>query len=96
VIFVLVLFLSQKSYIEKVLKKYNLSNCKAVATPFASHFKLSSRQCPVTKDENMYMSHIPYSNVVGNIMYAMICTRPNLGHAVSRFMHNPGKEHWNQ
>jgi hypothetical protein len=27
------LFLSQKSYIEKVLEKYNLSNCKAVATP---------------------------------------------------------------
>jgi hypothetical protein len=31
-------------------------------------------------------------------MYAMICTRPNLAHVVSvvsRFMHNPGKEHWN-
>jgi hypothetical protein len=36
-------FLSQKSYIEKVLEKYNLSNYKSVATPFASHFKLSSR-----------------------------------------------------
>jgi hypothetical protein len=45
------LFLSQKSYIKKVLEKYNLSNCKFVATPFASHFKLSSRQCPVSEDE---------------------------------------------
>jgi hypothetical protein len=92
------LFLSQKSYIEKVLEKYNLSNCKSVATPFASHFKLSSRQCPVTEDEKEYMAHIPYSNAVGNLMYAMICTRPDLAHAVSvvsRFMHNPGKEHWN-
>jgi hypothetical protein len=44
-------FLSQKSYIEKVLEKYNLSNCKHVGTPFASHFKLSSRQCPITEDE---------------------------------------------
>jgi hypothetical protein len=44
------------------------------------------------------MSHIPYSNVVGNLMYVMICTRPDLTHVVSvvsRFMHNPGKEHWN-
>lgn len=44
------------------------------------------------------MSHIPYSNAVGNLMYVVICTRPNLAHVVSvvsRFMHNPGKEHWN-
>jgi hypothetical protein len=92
------LFLSQKSYIEKVLEKYNLSNCKSVATPFASHFKLSLRQCPVTEDEKEHMSHILYSDVVGNLMYTMICTRPDLAHVVSvvsKFMHNPGKEHWN-
>jgi hypothetical protein len=91
-------FLSQKNYIEKVFKKYNLSNCKSVATPFVSHFKLSSRQCPVTEDEKEYMSHIPYSNAVGNLMYAIICTRPDLAHVVSvvsKFMYNPGKEHWN-
>jgi hypothetical protein len=44
------------------------------------------------------MSHIPYSTVVGNLMYAMIYTRPDLAHVVSvvsRFMHNPGKEYWN-
>jgi hypothetical protein len=31
-------------------------------------------------------------------MYAMIRTRPDLAHVVSvvsKFMHNPGKEHWN-
>jgi hypothetical protein len=53
-------------------------------------------QCPVTEDEKEYMSHIPYSNVVENLMYAMICTRLNLAHVVSvvsRFMHNLGKEH---
>ena len=30
-------------------------------------------------------------------MYAMVCTRPDISHAVgtvSRYMHNPGKEHW--
>jgi hypothetical protein len=77
------LSLSQKCNIEKVLEKYNLTNCKSVATPFASHFKLSSRQCHVTEDEKEHMSHIPYSNAVGNLMYAMICTRPDLAHVVS-------------
>eukprot|EP00253_Pinus_taeda_P020834 PITA_20834 len=33
----------------------------------------------------------------GNLMYAMVSTRPEISHAVgvvSRFMANPGKEHW--
>ena len=43
------------------------------------------------------MSNVPYSSVVGSLMYAMVCTRPDLSHAVSvvsRYMHNPGKDHW--
>ena len=43
------------------------------------------------------MSRVPYSNAVGSLMYAMVCTRPDIAHAVSvvsRFMGNPGKEHW--
>ncbi|XP_070056622.1 secreted RxLR effector protein 161-like [Nicotiana tomentosiformis] len=43
------------------------------------------------------MSRVPYANVVSSLMYAMVCTRPDISHAigvVSRYMHNPGKEHW--
>ena len=43
------------------------------------------------------MSNVPYSSTVGSLMYAMICTRPDLSHTVSvvsRYMHNPGKDHW--
>jgi len=43
------------------------------------------------------MSHVPYSNAIGSLMYAMVCTRPDLVYAVSnvsRFRHNPGKTHW--
>ncbi|XP_042035223.1 secreted RxLR effector protein 161-like [Salvia splendens] len=38
-----------------------------------------------------------YSNAVGSLMYAMVCSRPDIAHAVSvvsRFMVQPGKEHW--
>jgi hypothetical protein len=44
------------------------------------------------------MTRVPYSSVVGSLMYAMVCSRPDLSHAmslVSRYMANPGKEHWN-
>ncbi|KAH9762144.1 Integrase catalytic domain-containing protein [Citrus sinensis] len=40
----------------------------------------------------------PMQCAVGSIMYAMVCTRPDLAHRVgviSRFMGNPGKDHWN-
>ena len=43
------------------------------------------------------MSHIPYANAVGTLMYVMISTRTNISHAVgvvSRYMENLVKEYW--
>jgi len=43
------------------------------------------------------MSRVPYASVAGSLMYAMVCTRPDLAYAVStvsRFMSNPAKQHW--
>ena len=43
------------------------------------------------------MPRIPYSSPVGSLMYSMVCTRPDIAHAmevVRRYMNNPGKEHW--
>ena len=74
-----------------------MQNAKAVSTPIAPHFKLSAAQCPSTDEETEYMSRVPYSIAVGSLMYAMICSRPDLAYAmslVSRYMSNPGKEHW--
>lgn len=43
------------------------------------------------------MNCVPYASAVGSLMYAMVCTRPDIAHAVgvvSRFLANPGKGHW--
>ncbi len=59
--------------------------------------KLSKIQCPSTTDERSWMSAIPYASAVGSIMYAMICTRPDVSYAlsvVSRYQADPGEIHW--
>ncbi|KAG8499930.1 hypothetical protein CXB51_006489 [Gossypium anomalum] len=91
------LYLSQKGYIEKVLCRFNMQSAKPVSTPLAAHFRLSSALSLQSDDEIEYMSHVPYSSAVGSLMYAMVCSRPDLLYAVSavsRYMANLGKEHW--
>lgn len=88
---------SQKNYIEKVLQRFGMDKAKTVSTPLAPHFKLSAELSPQSDEEKQQMSHIPYSSAVGSVMYAMVCTRPDISHAVSvvsRYMSCPGKEHW--
>jgi hypothetical protein len=43
------------------------------------------------------MTNVPYASAIGSLMYAMVCTRPDLAYAVgllSRFQSNPGQNHW--
>jgi ATP-binding cassette subfamily B (MDR/TAP) protein 1 len=92
------LTLSQADYIEKVLQHFSMENAKAVSTPLPSHLKLSKEMCPKTQEEEAKMSKVPYSSAVGSLMYAMVCTRPDIAHAVgvvSRYMSHPSIQHWN-
>ena len=88
------MFLTQQSYVKKVLLRFGMHESKSVQTPLANHFKLCAAQCPQTNAEQDKMASLPYSSVVGSLMYA---TRPDISHAVSvvsRFMANLGYEHW--
>ena len=43
------------------------------------------------------MTKIPYASAIGSIMYAMICTRPDVSFALSvssRYQSDPGMGHW--
>ncbi|XP_040374638.1 secreted RxLR effector protein 161-like [Rosa chinensis] len=59
--------------------------------------KLTKEQCPQNEIERENMKTKPYAQLVGSLMYAQVCTRPDLAYAVgilSRFQSNPGPEHW--
>ncbi len=50
-------------------------------------------QSPKSDAEKEYMAKVPYASAIGSLMYAMVCTRPDIAHAVgvvSRFASNPG------
>ena len=86
------LWLSQESYIEKVLERFNMSKAKAICSTLVGHLKLSSKQCPTSEKDMKELSKVPYASAVGSLMYAMVCTRPNIAHAVgvvSRFCNTP-------
>ena len=43
------------------------------------------------------MRRVPYTSVVGRLMYSMMCTRPDICYAigiVNRYQSNPGLAHW--
>ena len=49
-----------------------------MSTPLANHFRLSGSHCPKNEEEIENMSKVPYASAVGCLMYAMVCTRPDL------------------
>ena len=75
-----------------------MGTSKVVSAPLAAHFKLSVSQSSSTETDKLDMESVPYASAVGSLMYAMVCTRPDIAYAVSnvsRFLSNPGREHWN-
>lgn len=93
------LTLSQEKYIGKVLERFKMNDEKTKPrnTPLGSHFRLTKDQSPSSEDERADMAKVPYASAIGSLMYAMVCTRPDIAHAVgvvSRFMSDPGREHW--
>ncbi|KAH9707327.1 Integrase catalytic domain-containing protein [Citrus sinensis] len=91
------IWLSQKNYLKKILRHFNMQDCKSISTPVPVNFKLSLSMCPSNEAERKKMSRVPYASAVGSLMFAMICTRPDIAQAVgavSRYMANPGGEHW--
>ncbi|CAJ2662215.1 unnamed protein product [Trifolium pratense] len=92
-----VLGLSQKGYIEKILKRFNMHSCSPCTAPILKGDKLSNSNCPQNDKETVEMEKVPYSSAVGSLMYAQVCTCPDIAFAVNylgRYLSNPGLGHW--
>ena len=79
--------ITQKGYIEKILKKFNMENANPVETPIIK----SSQNIEPGKAESKF----PYRSAVGALMYLMVGTRPDIAYAVgvaSRSLENPTED----
>ncbi|KAJ9542108.1 LOW QUALITY PROTEIN: hypothetical protein OSB04_028614 [Centaurea solstitialis] len=89
--------LSQSTYIDKILKKFRMDESKKGFIPMQHGIVLSKTQCPISSQDQDKMKSIPYASAIGSIMYAMLCTRPDVAYSVSvtsRYQQNPGEPHW--
>ena len=79
----------QRRYINDILKRFGMDDCKAVISPTDISTKLLPSDAPTKVDA-------PFREAVGALMHLMTATRPDIAYAVgyvSRFMENPQVEH---
>ena len=89
--------LSRSTYIDKVLNRFSMQNSKRGFLPMCHGISLSKTQCQTMQDKRDRMSKIPYAYAIGSIMYAMLCTRPDVSYALSmtrNYQSDLGESHW--
>ncbi|KAK0605073.1 hypothetical protein LWI29_022493 [Acer saccharum] len=82
-------------YVDDILLIGNDDSKKGML-PFRHGIKLSKEQVPKNEHEEQFMSRVPYASAVGSLMYAMLCTRPDICFTVgivSRFQSKTGPDH---
>ena len=77
-----ILGLSQETYINKILERFRMKDCSPSVAPTVKGDRFNLNQCPKDDFEREQMQNIPYASVVGSLIYAQVCTRPDIAFAV--------------
>ena len=88
--------LSQSTYIDTMLKRFNMKNFKKDYLPIGHGITLFEKDCLTTLEEREHMSRISYASVVGSIMYAVTCMRSDMAYSlrvVSRYQSDLDENH---
>lgn len=88
---------SQKDYIEKILEKFNMKECKAQSTPMVTR-QVKNRELRNTKSNvTQYKTEALYREATGSLLYLAGATRPDISFAVnylSRMQINATEDDW--
>jgi hypothetical protein len=83
--------LSQRKYVLDMLKKFKMDNCEGKETPMECGLNL------VPGNDENHESELLYQELIGSLIYAATCTRPDIAYSVnylSRFIKNYNRTHW--
>lgn len=73
-----ILRVSQRVFLEKLLHRFGMQDCKPITTPLENRLKLQ-------KGQECDRTNKPYRELVGCLTYASLTTRPDLSAAVNYF-----------
>lgn len=71
-----ILKINQSKYAEKILLKFNMSECKTNSIPMNPQLDLTDQSCDLSK---------PYRELLGSLMYLMLGSRPDLCYCIHFF-----------
>lgn len=86
------LFIDQREYTLKILKKFNMYDSKPVSTPMEKGLEFDDS----VKCNNV--DNIPYQEAVGSLLYLSQISRPDIAFVtslLSRYNNNHNMSHWN-
>ena len=91
-----ILRLSQHTYIERILKRFNMQSCSSGKALIVKGDRFSKGRCPHNDIERYQMKAVIYSSVVGSLMYVQVCTLLDIAFVVGllgRYLSDPGQSH---
>ncbi|KAI0983118.1 hypothetical protein GJ496_003169 [Pomphorhynchus laevis] len=83
--------LQQTKFIQRMLNKYHMAECKIVSTPMNPNIRLE-----VNDNTSKSIDQKLYQYIIGSLLYKAICTRPDKAYAVgilSRFNISSNESH---
>ena len=77
--------MNQSHYLEKVLSRFGMADCKPLSTPCDPGLD-NARKSDATPVDSTY-----YREIIGSLIYAMSATRPDLCYIVTKLSQNMSK-----
>ena len=76
---------------------FNMQSCSYGKASIVKGNRFSKGQCPHNDIERDQIKAVPYSSFMVNLMYAQVCTSPDIAFVVNvlgRYLSDPGQSHW--